>query len=493
MATLTATGGTGNGAGSLGQTSPGNFTDVYGFDNAPSNTNLPAIYDREVTRYGDQGLATFLRYVGSEEGVNSQQIRWAEETRLHISYNRVRRTTLASEDFMIHTNDQSGVLGSGTLNTGHAIRVGDKVLIGDTDTTHSAIVSNVSGATITLRSPLAAASTADAGFAGLAFNTTNLNLFVFGNESEKGSDSPSGTIQAQFESFTNNMIILRKFYSINGSDTAQVGWVRGAGTDSYYWFLKGKHRERRRFEDYTETMMLEEQPVVAGSPAATSVSGELGSRAGSRGLFYEITNRGNTLTGGFSSGTASEGRTDFDTILTRLDAEGAIEENMFFLNRSQTLAIDDILAKQNGSVGGATSSTNTALTAQGTSYGAFNNSKDQMLNLGFNGYRRGSYDFYYKSWKYLNQTDGRAAFTDVRGVSIPLGTSQVYDDYKNPMSEPYISVKYLASEHDNRRMKSWVHGSVGGNYTSGLDAMQVEFLSERCLQLTAANNFFIFK
>jgi hypothetical protein len=41
-------------------------------------------------------------------------------------------------------------------------------------------------------------------------------------------------------------------------------------------------------------------------------------------------------------------------------------------------------------------------------------------------------------------------------------------------------------------MKSWITGSVGGAYTSALDAMQVHFLSERCLVTQGANNFVLF-
>jgi hypothetical protein len=41
-------------------------------------------------------------------------------------------------------------------------------------------------------------------------------------------------------------------------------------------------------------------------------------------------------------------------------------------------------------------------------------------------------------------------------------------------------------------MKSWVTGSVGA-VTSDLDAMQVHYLSERCLVVQGANNFMLLK
>ena len=39
-------------------------------------------------------------------------------------------------------------------------------------------------------------------------------------------------------------------------------------------------------------------------------------------------------------------------------------------------------------------------------------------------------------------------------------------------------------------MKTWVTGSVGA-MTSGKDVMEVHYLSERCLIVQGANNFFL--
>ena len=63
-----------------------------------------------------------------------------------------------------------------------------------------------------------------------------------------------------------------------------------------------------------------------------------------------------------------------------------------FLNRATSLEIDNMLALK------------TSYGAGGTSYGVFNNDEDMALNLGFSGFRRGSYDFYKTDWKYLNDS-----------------------------------------------------------------------------------------
>ncbi len=173
---------------------------------------------------------------------------------------------------------------------------------------------------------------------------------------------------------------------------------------------------------------------------------------------------------------------DFDVILQELDKQGSIEENMMFLNRSASLGLDNMLASVNSAY------------ATGSSYGVFNNSSEMALNLGFSGFRRGSYDFYKTDWKYLNDATTRGLVGDIEGVLVPAGTSTVYDQQLGQnISRPFLHVRYRASEADDRKMKSWITGSVGGNFTSDEDAMNVHFLSERCLCVQAANNFVLFK
>ena len=82
---------------------------------------------------------------------------------------------------------------------------------------------------------------------------------------------------------------------------------------------------------------------------------------------------------------------------------------------------------------------------------------------------------------------------NVEGVMVPAGTSTVYDQMLGTnIRRPFLHVRYRASEADDRRMKSWITGSVGGASTSDEDVMKVNFLSERCLVTQAANNFVLF-
>jgi len=433
---------------------------------------LPEVYEKEVERYGNRTISGFLRMVGAEMPMASDQVVWSEQGRLHIAYDDV--TVASATSITIPA-------GAGATNK-NLIGPGDTIVIADTTglTVEKAYVSAVSVAgngvaTLTI-----------AGYAGAVTvtGTGNVKVFVYGNEYAKGTSNAGTSVDAAFEQFNNKPIILRNKYNVSGSDTAQIGWVEvttEAGTSGYLWYLKSEHESRIRFEDHLEMAMIEaEKAATALTPAAGLGGGT--EITGSDGLFAALENRGLVYTDADFGTGGDLGLSDFDAILGELDKQGAIEENMLFLDRATSLGIDNMLAAQNSYGTG------------GTSYGVFENSEDMALNLGFSGFRRGSYDFYKTDWKYLNDATTRGLVGDIEGVVVPAGTSTVYDQMlgKN-ISRPFLHIRYRASEADDRKMKSWITGSVGGNFTSDEDAMNVHFLSERCLCVQAANNFILLK
>ena len=436
---------------------------------------LPEIYEAEVERYGNRTLSGFLRMVGAELPMTSDQVIWSEQNRLHIAYDNC---TFVSATGVITLNP--GAV-AGVFNV---ISVNSTVVVMDdfgNEAKCLVTASTPGGAgTITVQ-VYTAANLAGAGLVG------NVKVFVYGSEYRKGSTTPNYdaatapngyiSVDPQFTQFSNLPVIIRNKYVVNGSDTAQIGWVEVStedGTGGYLWYLKAESETRLRFEDYLEMMCVEGELVDAAvSPIANL--------KGTQGLFAAIEDRGNVQVG-FAAAT---GISDFDDILRNLDTQGAIEENMLFLDRQTALDFDDMLAAiSSGSSGG-------------TAYGLFENSEEMALNLGFSGFRRGSYDFYKTDWKYLNDASTRGAMVgpnSIEGVLIPAGTTTVYDQILGTnIRRPFLHVRYRASQTDDRRMKSWLTGSVGGAFTSDLDAMEVNFLSERCLVTQAANNFVLFK
>ena len=452
---------------------------------------LPDLIEQEAEVYGKRTISGFLAAVGAEEAMSSDQVVWTEQGRLHLSYKVTAYATTGTGTLTLGQAPGSSASAAST----HGVRIGQTVLVSDgasSPTVFRALVTGVSGQDITIAPYNTGDASGDiADVAGI--DTTSLGnngrVFVYGSEFAKGTkglgdNAANNPVQPQFQTFTNKPIILKDHFEVSGSDTSKVGWVEVSaedGTSGYLWYLKAEAETRMRFMDYLEMSMLEsEKGVVGGSVADTSINGA-GEAFGTEGLFSAIEARGH-VTSGIAGTSAADDLGSFDEILKKFDEQGAIEEYMFYCNRSVSLAIDDMLAAQNSYGSG------------GTSYGVFSNSEDMALNLGFSGFRRASYDFYKSDWRYLNDVSlrGQAAFSDVRAALIPAGTSTVYDDVVGQsMRRPFLHVRYRASQTDDRRMKTWVTGSVGGNITSDLDAMEINFLSERCLIVQGANNFML--
>ena len=455
---------------------------------------LPDLMEKEAEVFGQRTISGFLAQVGAEEAMSADQVVWSEQSRLHLSYKGT--VTVAGDvngTFEVETD-----IDGNALTTTHGIRVNDIVLIASAGIVTKCLVVETPSSAVVSVEPYDKVD-----LTGHATGSEASTLLVIGSEFGKGQSYSdiTGTWNAErrtaleptFKSFSNKPIIMKDYYEISGSDASQIGWVEVSGEEGqngYLWYLKAEGDTRARFTDYLEMAMLEAEKTDGNSAigfADKQIRGAADSGAGgsgTEGLFAAIEARGN-MTSGITGVNAATDLAEFDAILAEFDNQGAIEENMMFINRATSLAVDDMLASMN------------SYGAGGTSYGVFDNDEDMALNLGFSGFRRGSYDFYKSDFRYLNDKATRggintaATTAAIRGVIVPAGTSSVYDQSlgKN-LKRPFLHVRYRASQTDNRKMKTWVTGSVGAS-TSALDAMQIHMLSERCLVTQGANNFML--
>jgi len=484
------------------QTLASNYIDFTSQDTAGwAQQYLPDLMEKEAEVFGPRTISGFLSQVGAEESMTSDQVIWSEQSRLHLSYvGTIVATGDTNGTFEVTTDIDGNAAGQGFTPANHGIRVNDMVLIAQAGVVVKALVVETPDSAVVSVEPYAEATLSAA---GLSDGTAT--LLVIGSEFGKGQSYSdiTGThnserrtaLEPQFKSFTNKPIIMKDYYEVSGSDASRIGWVEisgEGGQSGYLWYLKAEADTRSRFTDYLEMAMIEAEKTVANSVigfANKQIRGAADAGAdgaGTEGLFAAIESRGN-VTSGVTGVNAATDLAEFDAILAEFDKQGAIEENMLFVNRATSLAFDDMLASMN------------SYGAGGTSYGVFNNSEDMALNLGFSGFRRGSYDFYKSDFRYLNDKATRGGINDragsaaIRGVIIPAGVSSVYDQaLGRNLKRPFLHVRFRASATDNRRMKTWVTGSVGAS-TSALDAMQLHMLTERCLVVQGANNFMLMK
>ena len=480
------------------QTLSSNYLD-FNQDMGWAQQYLPDLMEKEAEVFGKRTISGFLEKVGAEEAMQSDQVIWSEQGRLHLSYKGHVHSTASGLDSSSQIDITKDIDGNTDVTSGnHGIRVNDTIVIADsTNGVKKGIVVKVDTDRIDV---------AIYGAAALSGTTSGdaTTIMVYGSEYIKGvsyynaagnatADS-RGANEPAFKTFSNKPIIMKDYFEVSGSDTGRIGWVEVTseeGASGYLWYLKAESDTRARFNDYLEMAMIEselggksnditEESYVLGGTGADASTKE----TGTEGLFAAIESRGN-MTSGVTGVNAATDLAEFDAILAEFDKQGAIEEYMMFVNRATSLAMDDMLASMN------------SYGAGGTSYGVFDNDEYMALNLGCSGFRRGSYDFYKSDFRYLNDLATRgginaaAGANAIRGVMIPAGTSTVYDQSlgKN-LKRPFLHVRFRASQTDNRKMKTWTTGSVGAA-TSALDAMQIHMLSERCLITQGANNFML--
>ncbi len=425
---------------------PTNYISLFDY----TSQYAPDTHDELAQIYGKQSVSGLLYMLGAESSMASDKSIWTEEGRLHTRYNDVARA------------------GNVFTKPNHVFRVNETVHLSDGTNKARGVITAVDNDTFEV------AAYSSNGFTALG--TTDITVFVYGSEFRKGTNGMQGSLETDFTVLENKPIILKDLYEVSGSEATQIGWVKTTG-GGYLWYLQSEKDTRRRWEDRMELAMILGQKAESGSDAEAKGFG------GTEGLFDAIRDRGNTFQG------VADQIEDWDDILKRFDAQGKIQDYMFYVDRDQSLAIDNMLGTLNAGYDG------------GISYGIFNN-KEQSVDLGFKGFTRGTYNFFKTDYKLLNDPTllgAVGADAKVRGVLIPVGTKEVYEGSYNgqgtgdKITVPFLQCKYRAAGNENRKYKTWVLGSVGGVHTNDNDKMEVHHLSERMLNVVGANNFMLFE
>jgi hypothetical protein len=148
---------------------------------------LPELYEAEVERYGNRTLSGFLRMVGAEMPMTSDQVIWSEQNRLHVGYSDASASVAGSFDIRVDLNLAAAYPG-GNSSSG-AVRQGQTIMLADRATgliTAKALVQSVgdSGASGKTNDRLECTlyETAASGFPGALTGSNKANLFVYGSE-----------------------------------------------------------------------------------------------------------------------------------------------------------------------------------------------------------------------------------------------------------------------------------------------------------------------
>ena len=272
-------------------------------------------------------------------------------------------------------------------------------------------------------------------------------------------------------------MILKDRYEIAGTQATNIGWVNVGGGE-YRWYVHGEQETRRRFEDKRELMMLfAEKTATSGNFTGTNAPGGV---EGSEGYFSAVDSRGIVISN--ASANPLDSFAEFDSIILELDKQGAPSEYAMYVNRTQSLAIDDMLAS------GIATNVTAGLAGQ---FGAFNNDADMAVQLGFKSFTRGGYTFHKHDWKLMNDPTLLGASTKFVGAMVPM--TQVTDPVSGAKA-PALEMNYKESNGYSRELEHWVRGGgVLGHNELSKDILEMNYRSEIALVTRAANQHVIIK
>jgi hypothetical protein len=444
---------------------PAKYVDLASFIN---DVNKPDNRELLVKTYGNQGITGFLQLTGAVKAAGTaDSVQWWEEQRLHP---RAKFTpTVAKNDnaegaeveVTVAAADVDPLDSAATL----LVRAQDVLLMGDvrvlvTSVTKSSANKNaISKFTV---KPLVATESVP----NLAASAQEFP--IIGNLFAQGTDQQSEYLESNVVKYTNPYMIVKEIYKVTGSQATNIGWIN-LGNGDYRWYVKSEADTRQRFMDKREMMMLlgQKSDNIAGID-------------GSEGYFSAIEDRG------IVHGDYIETLSDIDSLVKELDRQGASPEYALYVNRHQALKIDDLLGQ-----GYAGTDITSGITSQ---FGAFNNSKDMAVELGFQSFSRGGYTFHKHDWKLLNDPtllgSSTAAGAEFIGAAVPMSTVV---DAQSGDRNPSLEMNFKATNGYSREMEHWMTGSVLGASNDTKDLVQFNYRSEIALVTRAANRHVLIK
>lgn len=423
-------------------------------------TNKDFVMPELVQSYGDQGITGFLKLTGAINNAGTNDfVDWWEAGRRHRVIEGAATSGVSSDTVNLNFSaDSDGVPAS--LNDVVMDSATGRRYIVTTDVTSHTGASGL------------ALKTLD-GEAADSANATARDFIVLGNIYGQGTAQPKHFLDVNPKKYTNNFMIVKDRYQVNGSQATNIGWV-DVGGGEYRWFMYGEAEARKRFEDRREMMLL-----FAEERASLDSNGV----SGSEGYFSAVEDRGIVVSN--ANASPLDSFSEFDDLILELDRQGAPSEYAMYVNRKQDLAIDDMLAS------GIATDVTAGLAGQ---FGAFNNNKDMAVNLGFKSFTRGGYTFHKHDWKLLNDPTLLGASNQYQGAMIPM--TQV-TDARSGMKAPALAMYYKAANGYSRELEHWVTGGGVLGHTNngdeGKDVATFHYRSEIALCTRAANQHVVIK
>jgi hypothetical protein len=410
------------------------------------NHQMPDMDKNLNQRYGSQMIDGWFEKTGRKSSYASDVITWTEEDRLTQLATGVARTadvfTLADHTFRV------GEIIQAFLPDGSISRQGR--ISATTSTTFTASCGDAAG--------------------WAALGSASISCFADMSEFRKGSAGMQESLNTKYQQYTTRGSITKEMVSENRTNMTQISWLKATDNASgatlgYIWYDVNRDNTERRFKNKRESANFNSKEW-SGDLLAAGYKGREGLIAGMA--------QGNIFSGFITDRASAENMID------RLEKQGQLRDNVIYGTTAFCFAQDKFLSETN---------------QIGLSYGAFNNSASMALDLSFQGYCLGGYEFGYSTLQYLKEATAQGAIigvNKVNGFLIPSASQSVTDPLEGTTSiRPMIHVRHRAYGSMNRDyelvVRDWKEG------TSLTDTITTEFQSEQATVLIGRNNTILFR
>ena len=440
--------------------------------------NKPDNRDLLIKTYGDQGITGFLKLTGAVNSAGAaDHVQYWEEDRRHIVAEAPAGTQGTAGGDGINTVEVGSPLyasdAAGFKNTGTAQVVNKQDVVMRAADGKRYICTNDGGTGfMTLDG-----ATATDWVAGDQF-------ILLGNMYGQGSDHPDHFIKTEPVLRKNPYMIVKDTYQVNGSQATNIGWVNLGGGD-YRWYIHGEKETRARFMDRREMMLLFAQKMDGLTTGSQTIGASTANVSGSEGYFEAVENRGIVADDIFGQ-NSDDAFDSLDELIIELDKQGAPNEYAMYLNRATSLKVDDMIA--GGPLGTTAGNFTAGLPAQ---FGAFQNSQDMAVALGFKSFTRGGYTFHKHDWKLMNDPTLLGAQSVYKGAMVPM--VKVADPVTGGKAHA-LEMNYKSVNGYSRELEHWVRGGgVLGHNQLSKDVAEFNYRSEINLITRAANQHVVVK
>lgn len=440
------------------------------------NLSKPEIHEELVGRFGNQRIADDLYFIfGDSMPTGNKKYTHYEEEWIHDNGTMQTATAPTSGQAETTFTVPAAFLNGGvtTLRAGDIIMFSVNKQIALVSATSAAAIA---GSTVTAGANLVKLIPYKPWSFTSGSNATEIPFTIIGRENIEFGSAPTEFLSPKVYEYTNNLMILDDAYAASGSAHADQTWIRAKGVDGkegWVWTYKGELDARNRFENYCELMKLVGTTTVA--------SGTLEGRgfSGTRGYLTDLELNSGRFQADFSSATIDAD--DLRAMAKHLNKFRGARENAMYLGIDLYNKIEKAIALEQ------------AAFSTGQNFGAFNNSVDTFVNLGFTAVGVSGYKFAFKAFDLFNHPKllGTTGLNySWWGFVMPL---QGAPDPKTGVMLPPLRTRYRAMEGYSREMEHWLTGGANGVYTNTVDGVFYNYRAEVGFEASGLSRHFLWK